>query len=83
MKTKLRRNQWNTYRTTGYTHDVANDPRSQGGVHQYQVRKTKSGLWQKRIYQSQRALRRCRAGRTHPARPKARPTLPPQSRSRP
>jgi len=52
MKTKLRRNQWNTYRTTGYTHDVANDPRSQGGVHQYQVRKTKSGLWQKRIYQS-------------------------------
>lgn len=42
---------WNTYRTTGYTHDVAQDQRSAGGVHHHQVRKTKNG-WQKRIRQS-------------------------------
>ena len=42
---------WNTYRTTGYTHDVAQDQRSAGGVHHHQVRRTKSG-WQKRIKQS-------------------------------
>lgn len=42
---------WNTYRTTGYTHDVAQDQRSAGGVHHYQVRRTKSG-WQKRIKQT-------------------------------
>jgi len=42
---------WNTYRTTGYTHDVAQDQRSAGGVHHHQVRRTKSG-WQKRIVQS-------------------------------
>jgi hypothetical protein len=42
---------WNTYKTTGYTHDVAQDQRSAGGVHHYQVRKTKDG-WQKRIRQS-------------------------------
>lgn len=41
---------WNTYRTTGYTHDVAQDQRSAGGVHLHQVRKTKAG-WQKRIKQ--------------------------------
>jgi hypothetical protein len=42
---------WNTYRTTGYTHDVAQDQRSAGGVHHHQIRRTKSG-WQKRIKQS-------------------------------
>lgn len=42
---------WNTYKTTCYTHDVAQDQRSAGGVHLYQVRKTKSG-WQERILQS-------------------------------
>lgn len=44
-------NTWNTYRTTCYTHDVANDQRSAGGVHFHQVRKTRYG-WQKRILQA-------------------------------
>jgi hypothetical protein len=42
---------WNTYHTSGYTHDVAQDQRSAGGVHHHQVRRTKSG-WQKRIKQT-------------------------------
>ena len=49
--TTIRKNAWNTYATTGYTHDVANDQASAGGVHLHQVRKGKSG-WQKRICQS-------------------------------
>jgi hypothetical protein len=48
----MKSTEWNTYRTTGYTHDVTGDsPRSTGGVHLHQVRKAKSG-WQKRIMQS-------------------------------
>lgn len=47
----MRRSTWNTYYTSGYTHDVANDPPSQGGVHKYQVRKI-SGVWQSRILQT-------------------------------
>lgn len=47
----MKNTNWNTYRTTGYTHDVAQDQRSAGGVHHHQIRKTKSG-WQKRIEQS-------------------------------
>lgn len=50
-KTAIRKSAWNTYRTTGYTHDVANDQRSAGGIHFHQVRKTKTG-WQLRIEQS-------------------------------
>jgi len=42
---------WNTYYVGGYTHDVANDQSSAGGVHLHQVRKTSKG-WQKRICQS-------------------------------
>lgn len=42
---------WNTYRTVGYTYDVAQDQRSAGGVHHHQVRKFR-GKWQKRIKQS-------------------------------
>lgn len=42
---------WNTYRTTGYMYDAANDQASAGGVHHHQVRKTKVG-WQTRICQS-------------------------------
>ncbi len=42
---------WNTYHTTCYTHDVAQDQRSAGGVHLHQVRRVKTG-WQKRIKQS-------------------------------
>jgi len=47
----MKMQEWNTYRTTGYTHDVANDQKSAGGVHHYQVRKLNSG-WQKRICQT-------------------------------
>jgi hypothetical protein len=51
MKTTISKTTWNTYRTTGYTHDVANDQASAGGVHHHQIRRTKKG-WQKRICQS-------------------------------
>jgi hypothetical protein len=51
MTTKLRKTTWNTYARAGYTHDVANDQASAGGVHLYQVRWTKSG-WERRILQS-------------------------------
>lgn len=44
-------NKWNTYRCTGYTHDVADDQRSAGGVHLHQVRRGPRG-WQTRICQS-------------------------------
>lgn len=47
----MRSSTWNTYRVSGYTHDVANDQRSAGGVHLHQVRRTKSG-WQERVKQS-------------------------------
>lgn len=47
----MRKSTWNTYRITGYTYDVANDQASAGGVHEHQVRRTKSG-WQTRILQS-------------------------------
>jgi hypothetical protein len=48
---KLRRDVWNTYATYPYTHDVANDQRSAGGVHLHQVKRARSG-WQERIVQS-------------------------------
>jgi len=51
MTTKLRKTNWNTFRTTCYTHDVANDQSSAGGVHHHEVRRGKSG-WQYRITQS-------------------------------
>lgn len=47
----MRKTTWNTYRTTGYTFDAANDQASAGGVHHHQVRHTRDG-WQKRIEQS-------------------------------
>ena len=47
----MKKTTWTTYRTTGYTHDVAQDQRSAGGVHHHQVRKTAAG-WQKRIEQT-------------------------------
>lgn len=50
--TTMKKTTWNTYYTSGYTHDVANDQSSAGGVHLYQVRRTKSGHWQKRTLQS-------------------------------
>jgi hypothetical protein len=48
----LRETDWNTYITTAYTHDVAQDKRSQGGVHHHQVRKSKTGFWLHRILQA-------------------------------
>lgn len=48
---QIRNDRWNTYATTGYTHDVANDQASAGGVHLHQVRRSRRG-WQKRVVQS-------------------------------
>ena len=42
---------WKTYRTTGYTHQVGDDPRATGGVHLHQIRKAGSG-YQVRIVES-------------------------------
>lgn len=50
--TKISSAKWNTYAITSYTHDVAQDQASAGGVHMHQVRRTRSGNWQKRICQS-------------------------------
>lgn len=47
----LRKTNWNTYKTTCYTHDVANDQASAGGVHHHQVRRTADG-WQYRCCQA-------------------------------
>jgi len=49
---KMDRSKWTTYATTGYDRDVANDHRSQGGVHHHQVRLGRDGRWQYRILQS-------------------------------
>ena len=43
---------YTTVLTRGYTHDVANDQASAGGVHLTQIRKTATGGWFKRIKQS-------------------------------
>ena len=47
----MKKTTWNTYATYGFTHAVAQDRASQGGVHHHQVRKAGGG-WQKRIVQS-------------------------------
>lgn len=49
--TSISKSKWTTYATSGYTHDVANDQASAGGIHFHQIRKTKAG-WQYRICQS-------------------------------
>lgn len=51
MATTIRKDVWTTYSTTGYTHDVANDQRSAGGVHHHEIRH-RGGVWQTRIRQS-------------------------------
>ena len=48
----MKKTTWNTYYISAYTHDVANDQRSAGGCHYYQVRKTRNGFWQERICQA-------------------------------
>jgi hypothetical protein len=50
MKT-IRRTTWNTFQTTCYTHDVAQDQRSAGGTHNRQVR-WNGHQWEMRIRQS-------------------------------
>lgn len=47
----MKKSNWNTYHTSAYTYDVANDQSSAGGVHLHQIRK-RGKLWQKRIWQS-------------------------------
>ena len=47
----MKRTIWTTWAIRAYTHDVANDQRSAGGVHLHQVRRVKTG-WQARILQS-------------------------------
>ena len=42
---------WRTYSTTGYTHDVAQDQASAGGVHRHQIRWMPGTGWQHRIVQ--------------------------------
>ena len=55
MIKRLSKRNWNTYHVNGYTHDVANDQSSAGGIHLHQVRCIKfvgCVVWQKRILQS-------------------------------
>jgi hypothetical protein len=51
---RINRQNWTTYRTSGYTHDVAScaNPGSEGGVHHHQVRQLRTGAWVKRILQT-------------------------------
>ena len=51
MIKRLSKRNWNTYHVNGYTHDVANDQSSAGGIHLHQVRCIKN-VWEKRICQS-------------------------------
>lgn len=47
----MRKSTWTTYHIEGYSHDVASDQRSAGGIHSHQVRRTQAG-WQKRVKQT-------------------------------
>ena len=47
----MKKSNWNTYKITGFTHQVGTDPRATGGVHLHQVRKHKTG-WQRRTVDS-------------------------------
>lgn len=49
--TTLRKSTWNTYRITGYTHQVGDDARATGGVHLHQIRRAKSA-WHRRTVDS-------------------------------
>jgi hypothetical protein len=51
MMATLRKSVWNTYRITGYTHQVGDDARATGGVHLHQVRRSRRG-WQRRTVDS-------------------------------
>lgn len=47
----IRKSTWTTFRTSCYTHDVANHPASTGGIHDHEVRRIR-GRWQVRIRQA-------------------------------
>jgi len=47
----IRKSTWTTFRTSCYTHDVANHPASTGGIHDHQIRRIR-GCWQVRIRQA-------------------------------
>lgn len=51
MSKSITRTRWNTYRVTGYTHQVGDDGRATGGVHLHQVRKS-GQYWQRRTVDS-------------------------------
>lgn len=48
----MKKTTWNTYSTRGFSHDIANDRASSGGVVHHQVRRTRNGFWQRRACQS-------------------------------
>ncbi len=47
----MKRNQWNTFRITGYDHQAGTDQRATGGVHLHQVKRGKAG-WLQRVVDS-------------------------------
>lgn len=48
----MRKTTWNTYATTCYMYDVANDQASAGDLHLHQIRWHRQHGWQTRICQS-------------------------------
>jgi hypothetical protein len=42
---KLRKDMWNTYETSGYTHQHGTDPRATGGVHCHQIKRYSYGWY--------------------------------------
>ena len=48
----MKKTTWNTYRISGYTYQVGDDPRACGGVHRHEVRCTRARVWQVRVVDS-------------------------------
>ncbi len=51
VRIPMNSNKWNTWKTVGYSYDVAQDQASAGGVHHHQIKLGKAG-WMSRICQS-------------------------------
>ena len=47
----MRKDRWNTYAISGYTHQVGKDPRATGGVHVHTVKRGPAG-WLRRTSDS-------------------------------
>lgn len=45
----MRKNQWNTFRITGYTYQNGDDPRAAGGVHLHQIKRGKASWLQRKV----------------------------------